>query len=72
MLDLADERPELRAAVCKASPVIGAQLVWASRHEMAVTLADAVIRRTPLGALGEPDRATLERAAALMGDECGW
>ncbi len=72
VLDLADERPELRAAVCKASPVIGAQLVWASRHEMAVTLADAVIRRTPLGALGEPDRATLERAAALMGDECGW
>jgi glycerol-3-phosphate dehydrogenase len=72
VLDLADERPELRAAVCKASPVVGAQLVWASRHEMAVTLADAVIRRTPIGALGEPDRATLERAAALMGGECGW
>jgi glycerol-3-phosphate dehydrogenase len=72
VLDVADSRRELRAAVDKGSPVIGAQLVWAARHEMTVTLADAVIRRTPLGALGRPDAATLERAAALVGAELGW
>ena len=72
VLEIADGRDDLRTPVCKALPVIGAELVWAARHEMAVTLADAVIRRTPLGALGEPDRATLERAAALVGGELGW
>jgi glycerol-3-phosphate dehydrogenase len=72
VLEVADSRRELRAAVDKALPVIGAELVWAARHEMAITLADAVIRRTPLGALGQPDAATLERAAALVGAELGW
>jgi glycerol-3-phosphate dehydrogenase len=55
-----------------SSPVIGAELVWAVRNEMAVTLADAVIRRTPLGALGQPELSALERAAAIVGAERGW
>ena len=54
------------------SPVIGAELVWAVRREMAVTLADAVIRRTPLGALGCPGDVILERAAGIVGPESGW
>ncbi len=54
------------------SPVIGAELVWAVRHEMAMTLADAVIRRTPLGALGYPGEAALAKAAAIVGDELDW
>ena len=52
--------------------MIGAELVWAARHEMAVTLCDAVIRRTPLGALGYPGDQAAARAAALMGEERGW
>ena len=39
---------------------------------MALTLADAVIRRTPLGALGYPGDDALERAAAIVGAELGW
>jgi glycerol-3-phosphate dehydrogenase len=39
-------------------------LVEAVRDEMVVTLADAVIRRTPMGALGCPD-VELTRAAAV-------
>jgi glycerol-3-phosphate dehydrogenase len=39
---------------------------------MAVTLADAVLRRTPLGALGDPGDAALERAAAIVGAELKW
>jgi glycerol-3-phosphate dehydrogenase len=52
--------------------VIGAELVWAVRKEMAITLADAVIRRTPLGALGYPGDEVVERAAALVGGELHW
>jgi glycerol-3-phosphate dehydrogenase len=39
---------------------------------MAVTLADAVVRRTPLGALGYPGAAILNHAAALLAEELGW
>jgi glycerol-3-phosphate dehydrogenase len=69
---LAAERSEWRARVADGSPVIGAQLVWAFRHEMAVTLGDAVIRRTPLGALGLPGEATLQRAADIVGSHEHW
>jgi glycerol-3-phosphate dehydrogenase len=39
---------------------------------MAVTLADAVIRRTPLGAIGYPGDAALDRAAGIVGAELHW
>jgi glycerol-3-phosphate dehydrogenase len=44
----------------------------AAAHEMVVTLADAVVRRTALGALGCPDADTLAHAAAVVGDTLGW
>ena len=69
---LAMANPDWCEAIDSQSPVIGAELVWAARHEMCVTLGDAVIRRTPLGAVGRPSAATLERAARLVGDELGW
>jgi glycerol-3-phosphate dehydrogenase len=72
VLDLAGERPEWRARVADGSPVIGAQLAWAVRHEMAITLADAVIRRTPIGAMGYPGDSAVERAADIVGGELGW
>ena len=72
VLNLARERPAWRARLDEGSPVIAAQLVWAVRHEMAMTLADAVIRRTPLGALGYPGDATAARSAEIIGAELGW
>jgi glycerol-3-phosphate dehydrogenase len=66
------DRPDLRTRLADDSPVIGAELVWAARHEMALTLADAVIRRTPLGALGYPGDMAVDRAADLVGGELGW
>ena len=72
VLDLAADRPEWRTRVAKDSPVIGAELVLAARREMAMTLADAVLRRTPLGALGDPGDDALSRAAAIVGGELGW
>jgi glycerol-3-phosphate dehydrogenase len=72
VLDLADGRSELRSRLANDSPVIGAQLLWAARHEMAITLGDAVLRRTPLGALGHPGDAALARAADIVGNELNW
>lgn len=72
VLDLASDAAEWRAPVADDSPVIGAALVWAVRKEMAITLRDAVVRRTPLGALGYPGDAAVDRAAAIVGSESGW
>src|SRR6185295_11728812 len=72
VLDLAQDRPAWRTRLADASPVIGAELVWAARKEMVVTLADAVIRRTPLGALEYPGDPAVELAAQIVGGELGW
>ncbi len=53
-------------------PTLGAEVVYAMREEMALTLADAVLRRTEAGVTGHPGRPALERAAAIMAFELGW
>ena len=72
VLNLTTARPELKARVARNSPVIGAELVLAARSEMAVTLADAMIRRTPVGALGYPGDDAVSRGADLVGAEHRW
>jgi glycerol-3-phosphate dehydrogenase len=72
MLEFSMERPEWRSRVDERSPVVGGQLAWAARHEMVVSLADAVLRRTSLGSMGNPGDTALQRAAAIVGDELGW
>jgi glycerol-3-phosphate dehydrogenase len=72
VLSLAHDHHGWRTRLAEASPVIGAELVWAVRKEMAITLSDAVIRRTPLGALGYPGDVAVERAAKIVGDELSW
>ncbi|HEX7795667.1 MAG TPA: FAD-dependent oxidoreductase [Vicinamibacterales bacterium] len=47
-------------------------LAQAARQEMVMTLEDAVVRRTPLGALGHPGNDILEHAAAVVGAVLGW
>jgi glycerol-3-phosphate dehydrogenase len=65
-------QPASLMRLSQSSPVIGAELIWAARREMAVTLRDAVIRRTPLGALGHPGDPAALCAAAIMAPEHGW
>ncbi len=72
VLECATAQPDLRTRIADDEPVIGAELIWAVRKEMATTLEDAVIRRTPLGALGCPPDTTLESAAAIVGTELAW
>ncbi|MEQ1729488.1 MAG: glycerol-3-phosphate dehydrogenase C-terminal domain-containing protein, partial [Vicinamibacterales bacterium] len=49
-----------------------ALLRHAATSEMVCTLADAVVRRTTLGALGCPDAVALDAAANVVGDVLGW
>ncbi len=72
VLEIADHHPDLRKRVARGSPVIAAQLVLAARSEMAATLADALIRRTPVGALGYPGDEAVAYAADVVGAELRW
>jgi glycerol-3-phosphate dehydrogenase len=72
VLELAGGRPELKKRVARGLPVVGAELLFAAKYEMAITLADAMIRRTPIGALGYPGDDAAARAADIVGGELQW
>ncbi|HEV2650435.1 MAG TPA: glycerol-3-phosphate dehydrogenase/oxidase, partial [Rhizomicrobium sp.] len=71
MLAESGNRPELRQPLGAAGD-IGAQVIFAMREEMALTLADVVMRRTCIGQFGAPSAETLETASHLMATEYGW
>jgi glycerol-3-phosphate dehydrogenase len=72
VLALTRDKREWCTRIAEGSPVIGAQLVWAVRKEMALRLSDAIIRRTPLGALAYPGDEAVQRAAAIVGGQLRW
>lgn len=51
---------------------VAAQILFATREEMAITLSDAILRRTGIGQFGLPPHHVLETASRLMGSELGW
>jgi glycerol-3-phosphate dehydrogenase len=54
-------------------PLHGDELLrHAAKNEMVMSLADAVMRRTTIGALGCPDEDTLTHAASVVGEVLGW
>jgi glycerol-3-phosphate dehydrogenase len=73
VLSLVEERPALGSPLVQGAPHIGAEVLVAVREEMAVTLADVLLRRTRLAHL-LPDQAVgiAPRVAALMADDLGW
>lgn len=72
LLAIAESDPSLARPLAEGLPEIGAQVVHAQRCEMAMTLADVVLRRTGLGTLGNPGEAALIAAARIMGAPLGW
>jgi glycerol-3-phosphate dehydrogenase len=54
------------------SDVIAAEVEHAVSEEMALRLADVVLRRTNLGDIGHPGREVLDATARCMGDALGW
>jgi len=72
VLALAATRNDLMERITPRLPDIGAQILFAIREEMALTLDDALFRRTGLGTLGRLDQKAIERAAKIMAAELGW
>lgn len=72
LLRLAGSEPALGARLHPELPVIGAQIVWAARHEMARTLEDVLARRTRALFLNARAALAMAPAAArLLARELG-
>ncbi|MBN9591169.1 MAG: glycerol-3-phosphate dehydrogenase/oxidase [Alphaproteobacteria bacterium] len=71
MLSVAADRPELLTPLSPSGD-IGAQILFAVREEMALTLGDVILRRTGIGQLGAPSPTVLETVSRLMAEELGW
>jgi glycerol-3-phosphate dehydrogenase len=70
---IAGEDNRLREEIVKGLPHIFAEVVYAARHEMALTIADVLMRRTRLSILaGKPLFDSSAAVAELMGQELGW
>lgn len=71
MLGSAGNRPDLLQPLGVTGD-IGAQVLFAVREEMALTLSDVVTRRTGIGQLGKPSAEVLARTADIMAGELNW
>ncbi|MFA5907431.1 MAG: glycerol-3-phosphate dehydrogenase/oxidase [Vicinamibacterales bacterium] len=72
VLQIARDVPALARPLGRSCDVLGAEILYAARREMALKLGDAVIRRTEAGAAGHPGADALERAGAIMARALGW
>jgi glycerol-3-phosphate dehydrogenase len=73
LVELMREDERLRERLVEGLPQILAEVVYAARYEMALTLADAMARRTRLATVA--GRETLKSAATVadaMAGEMGW
>lgn len=70
---LTRQRPDLAKPLAGGHPFLAAEVVYAARHEMALTVADVLARRLGLEVLdwGAAERA-LPTVAALLAEELGW
>jgi glycerol-3-phosphate dehydrogenase len=66
------ERSEWRMPLVPGRPNVGAEVIHAIRYETARTLADIIVRRTELGAMGYPGDEITRAAAMIAAEELGW
>ncbi len=72
IIRLVAERPALGTPVSPGCETLGAEVIHVIRHEMAVTLADIVVRRTSLGSGGDPGTDAVRGCAEIAAQELGW
>lgn len=72
VLDLVEADRSLGRALCEHAPDIAAQLVHAVRGEWAMTLGDALLRRTTLGLAACQALHCLDQVALIVGGAHGW
>lgn len=69
---LAADAPARLAPLGTRCPVTPAELLYAVREEMAVTLSDALLRRTDAGTRGYPGDDAVDAALACLSEALGW
>ncbi|HVL67864.1 MAG TPA: FAD-dependent oxidoreductase [Vicinamibacterales bacterium] len=72
IVQLMAEEPALRAPAAAGCDATSAEVVHVIRGEMAVHLADVVVRRMGLGAAGHPGAHILGGIARVAAGELGW
>ena len=71
--ELVEREPKLAAPLTEALPYMGAEVVWAVRHEMARTVEDVLCRRTrALFLNAKAAREAAPSVASLMAQELGY
>ena len=73
LIELMREDEQLRGRLVEGLPPVLAEIDYAARHEMALTLADAMTRRTRLAMVAGRDSVRCATIAAeLMARELNW
>ena len=72
VIRLMRERPELSRPVAAGVATLGAEVLHVIRHELALRLADIVVRRTGLGSAKKPTDAAVAECARIAAAELGW
>ncbi|MDD4735988.1 MAG: FAD-dependent oxidoreductase [Kiritimatiellae bacterium] len=72
VLGLCSENPDWAERLNKDDAVLGANVIYAVRHEQACHLTDVVFRRTGLGSFRYPGDEAVASAASLMAAELEW
>jgi glycerol-3-phosphate dehydrogenase len=72
IIQLMNERADLRATVSPTHSTLGAEVVYVIRQELAYRLGDIVIRRTGLGAAGHPGDQAIRACAQIAAAESKW
>jgi glycerol-3-phosphate dehydrogenase len=73
VLELTRESEELKTTLIDGLPHIGAEVVYAARCEMAVTVEDFLSRRTRIELLArDQGRSCVTRVSSWLGRELGW
>jgi glycerol-3-phosphate dehydrogenase len=71
VLTIAKEDKELSTPVTPDGEIL-AEVIYAAREEMALTLKDILFRRTGMGTLGNPGDGIVKEAGELAAKELGW
>lgn len=66
------QEPDLARPLGTQCDVTGLEIIHAVRHEAAIHLSDAILRRTEAGSAGHPGGDAIANAAALMQRELQW
>lgn len=72
IIDLFGDHAQGSPLTLISAPVLKAQVLYAIRKEMAISLPDVIFRRTGIGTAGMPDESVLENIATTMASELDW